>query len=306
MSIRVVFLGTSGSVPTLKRSLPSVVVQRPRDQWMFDCGENVQRQMMQAKVSFHRKMKVFITHLHGDHVLGLPGLLQTMALMDRKEPVQVYGPKGLKDFLVCTKETLNFGLTFPVEIREILSEGTVFESEEVIVFSKRSNHTVESYCFAFIEKLRPGKFYPKEALALGVAAGELWSKLQGGESITLADGKVVKPSDVMGPPRPGRKIVYTGDTKPFEGFGQFATKADLVIHECNFDESLAEKAAVDGHSTPSQAAGQAKEAGAKLLALSHISARYPNAGLLLEQAKKVFSNTVLAEDFMELELPLTK
>ena len=306
MSIRVVFLGTSGSVPTLKRSLPSVVVQCPRDQWMFDCGENVQRQMMQAKVSFHRKMKVFITHLHGDHVLGLPGLLQTMALMDRKEPVQVYGPKGLKDFLVCTKETLNFGLTFPVEIREILSEGTVFESEEVIVFSKRSNHTVESYCFAFVEKLRPGKFYPKEALALGVAAGELWSKLQGGESITLADGKVVKPSDVMGPPRPGRKIVYTGDTKPFEGFGQFAAKADLVIHECNFDDSLAEKAAVDGHSTPSQAAGQAKEAGAKLLALSHISARYPNAGLLLEQAKKVFSNTVLAEDFMELELPLAK
>lgn len=306
MSIRVVFLGTSGSVPTLKRSLPSVVVQCPRDQWMFDCGENVQRQMMQAKVSFHRKMKVFITHLHGDHVLGLPGLLQTMALMDRKEPVQVYGPKGLKDFLVCTKETLNFGLTFPVEIREILSEGTVFESEEVIVFSKRSNHTVESYCFAFVEKLRPGKFYPKEALALGVAAGELWSKLQGGESITLADGKVVKPSDVMGPPRPGRKIVYTGDTKPFEGFGQFAAKADLVIHECNFDDSLAEKAAVDGHSTPSQAAGQAKEAGAKLLALSHISARYPNAGLLLEQAKKLFSNTVLAEDFMKLDLPLTK
>jgi ribonuclease Z len=301
-----VFLGTSGSVPTLKRSLPSVVVQCPRDQWMFDCGENVQRQMMQAKVSFHRKMKVFITHLHGDHVLGLPGLLQTMALMDRKEPVQVYGPRGLKDFLVCTKETLNFGLTFPVEIREILSEGTVFESEEVIVFSKRSNHTVESYCFAFVEKSRPGKFYPKEALALGVAAGELWSKLQGGESITLADGKVVKPSDVMGPPRPGRKIVYTGDTKPFEGFGQFAAKADLVIHECNFDDSLAEKAAVDGHSTPSQAAGQAKEAGAKLLALSHISARYPNAGLLLEQAKKLFSNTVLAEDFMKLDLPLTK
>jgi ribonuclease Z len=110
----------------------------------------------------------------------------------------------------------------------------------------------------------------------------------------------------MGPPRPGRKIVYTGDTKPFEGFGQFAAKADLVIHECNFDDSLAEKAAVDGHSTPSQAAGQAKEAGAKLLALSHISARYPNAGLLLEQAKKLFSNTVLAEDFMKLDLPLTK
>jgi ribonuclease Z len=306
MSIRVVFLGTSGSVPTLKRSLPSVVVQCPRDQWMFDCGENVQRQMMQAKVSFHRKMKVFITHLHGDHVLGLPGLLQTMALMDRKEPVQVYGPVGLKDFLVCTKETLNFGLTFPVEISEILSEGVVCEEEEYTIITKKSNHAVESYAFAFVEKPRPGKFYPKKALALGVAAGELWSKLQGGEEVTLADGKVVKPGDVMGPMRPGRKIVYTGDTKPFESFAKFAEGADLVIHDCTFDDSLTEKAALDGHSTPTQAAQQAKAAGAKQLALSHISARYPNAGLLLEQAKKTFANSVLAEDFMELELPLSE
>ena len=306
MSIRVVFLGTSGSVPTLKRSLPSVVVQCPKAQWMFDCGENVQRQMMQAKVSFHRKMKVFITHLHGDHVLGLPGLLQTMALMDRKEPVQVYGPVGLKDFLVCTKETLNFGLTFPVEISQILSEGVVCEEEEYSILATKSNHAVESYAFAFVEKPRPGKFYPKKALALGVAAGELWSKLQGGEEITLADGKVVKPGDVMGPLRAGRKIVYTGDTKPFDAFAKFAEGADLVIHDCTFDDSLTEKAALDGHSTPSQAAGQAKAAGAKRLVLSHISARYPNAGLLLEQAKKTFPNSVLAEDFMELELPLSE
>jgi ribonuclease Z len=306
MSLRVVFLGTSGSVPTLKRSLPSVVVQCPRDQWMFDCGENVQRQMMGAKVSFHRKMKVFITHLHGDHVLGLPGLLQTMALMDRKEPVQIYGPVGLKDFLVCTKETLNFGLNYPVEINQILSEGVVCDEEEYQVIATKSNHAVESYAYAFVEKPRPGKFYPKQALALGVAAGELWSKLQGGEEITLSDGKVVKPSDVMGPMRAGRKIVYTGDTKPFEAFAKFAEGADLVIHDCTFDDSLIEKAGVDGHSTPSQAAGQAKAANAKQLVLSHISARYPNAGLLLEQAKKIFPNTVVAEDFMELELPLSE
>jgi ribonuclease Z len=306
MSLRVVFLGTSGSVPTLKRSLPSVVVQCPRDQWMFDCGENVQRQMMGAKVSFHRKMKVFITHLHGDHVLGLPGLLQTMALMDRKEPVQIYGPVGLKDFLVCTKETLNFGLNYPVEINQILSEGIVCDEEEYQVIATKSNHAVESYAYAFVEKPRPGKFYPKHALALGVAAGELWSKLQRGEEIALSNGKVVKPSDVMGPKRAGRKIIYTGDTKPFEAFAKFAAGADLVIHDCTFDDSLVEKAGVDGHSTPSQAAEQAKAANAKQLVLSHISARYPNAGLLLEQAKKVFPNTLLAEDFMELELPLSE
>jgi ribonuclease Z len=306
MSLRVVFLGTSGSVPTLKRSLPSVVVQCPRDQWMFDCGENVQRQMMQAKVSFHRKMKVFITHLHGDHVLGLPGLLQTMALMGRTETVQVYGPVGIKDFLICTKETLNFGLTYPVEINEILAEGIVCDEQEYNVIAAKSNHAVASYAFAFVEIPRPGKFYPKKALALGVPAGELWSKLQGGKEITLVNGKVVKPSDVMGPVRAGRKIVYTGDTKPFDSFSAFAKGADLVIHDCTFDDSLVEKAALDGHSTPTQAAEQAKAAGAKQLVLSHISARYPEAGLLLDQAKKVFSNSILAEDFMELELPLGK
>ena len=262
--------------------------------------------MMQAKVSFHRKMKIFITHLHGDHVLGLPGLLQTMALMDRKEPVQIYGPFGLKEFLTCTKETLNFGLNYQVEINQILSEGVVCDEEEYSINSIKSNHAVESYAYSFVEKPRPGKFYPKKALELGVPAGELWSRLQSGKEIISADGKVVKPTDVMGPMRAGRKIVYTGDTRPFDTFGKFAEGADLVIHDCTFDDSLVEKAAFDGHSTPTQAAEQAKAAGAKQLALSHISARYPNAGMLLEQAKKIFPNSVLAEDFMELELPLSE
>jgi ribonuclease Z len=273
---------------------------------MFDCGENVQRQMMAAKVSFHRKMKIFITHLHGDHVLGLPGLLQTMALMDRKEPVQVYAPKGLKDFLVCTKETLNFGLTYPVDIFEILAEGLVVDEQDYQVIATKSNHSILGYSYAFLEKPRPGKFYPKKAILLGVPAGELWSKLQRGEEVKATDGKTVKPSDVMGPARPGRKIVYTGDTKPFEWFGKFAQGADLVIHDCTFDDSLVEKAETDGHSTPSQAAEQAKAANAKRLVLSHVSARYPDASLLLEQAKKVFPNSILAEDYLELELPLNE
>lgn len=273
---------------------------------MFDCGENTQRQMMQAKISFHKKLKVFLTHLHGDHVLGLPGVLQTMALMDRKEPVVVYGPPGIKDFLVCTKETLNFGLTFTVEINEILSEGTILDEEGYTLTAARSNHAVDSYAYALVEMPRPGKFYPKKAQALGVIKGELWSQLQSGEEVTLPDCRVVKPKDVMGPPRAGRKIVYTGDTRPFEAFAKFAADADLVIHESTFDDSLAEKAAVDGHSTPSQAAQEAKAANAKRLVLTHISARYPDAGLLLEQAKKIFPDTLLAEDFMELELPLNE
>jgi ribonuclease Z len=306
MSIRITFLGTSGSVPTLKRSLPAVVVACPVEQWMFDCGENVQRQMMAAKVSFHKKTAIFISHLHGDHVLGLPGVLQTMALMDRKETVRVYGPVGIKDFLVCTQQTLKFGLTFPMEIYEILKEGIICNEEQYTVEAAKSNHTAEGYAYAFVEKPRAGKFYPKKALALGVAKGELWSKLQSGQEITLADGKVIKPQDVMGPLRAGRKIVYTGDTRPFDGFAQFANGADVIIHDCTFDDSLTEKAALDGHSTPSQAASQAKAAGTNWLLLTHISARYPNAELLLEQAKKVFENSVLAEDFLALELPLNE
>jgi ribonuclease Z len=301
MSMRVVFLGTSGSVPTPKRNLPCVVVQCPRELWMFDCGEGTQKQMMQAKVSMHKKLKVFITHLHGDHVLGLPGVLQTMALMDRKEPVEVYGPVGLKDLLQCTKDVLKFGLTFQVAINEILSEGTICNETGYMVQAVKSNHAVDGYCFALVEKPRAGRFYPQKANALGVPAGELWSRLQKGEEIQFS-GKTVLPSQVMGPLRAGRKIVYTGDTKPFEAFVGFAKGADLVIHDCTFGDELAEKADLDGHSTPSQAAAQAKAARAKCLVLSHISARYSDASVLLEQAKKIFAETVLAEDFLVLEL----
>jgi ribonuclease Z len=306
MSMRVIFLGTGGSVPTLLRSLPAVLVKRQNEQLMFDCGEGVQRQMVKAKVGFHRKMKIFVSHMHGDHVLGLPGLLQTMALMDRQEKLEVYGPEGIKQFLECVRESLQFGLTFPVEIHEVYGAGVVCEEKDYVVEAVRSNHVVFGLTYAFMEKPRPGKFYPEKARALGVPKGELWSKLQHGDTVKLPNGRVVSPEEVMGLPRQGRKIVYTGDTRPIKGFAKFAACADLIVHEATFDDALSEKAEVDGHSTPSQAAQQAKRAKAKKLVLTHISARYADAGLLLEQAQKVFKNTVVAEDFMVLELQLPK
>jgi ribonuclease Z len=304
MSMRIIFLGTAGSVPTLERSLPAVLIKRQNEQLMFDCGEGVQRQMVKAKVGFHRKMKIFISHMHGDHVLGLPGLLQTMALMDRQKKLEIYGPEGIKQFLECVRETLQFGLTFPVEIHEIYDAGVICEEKDYIVEAAKSNHVVSGLAYAFVEKPRPGKFYPEKARALGVPEGELWSKLQHGDKIKLPNGRVISPEEVMGFPRKGRKIVYTGDTRPFKGFVKFAASADLVIHDATFDDMLSEKAEVDGHSTPSQAAQQTKKAKAKKLVLTHISARYADAGLLLEQARKVFKNALVAEDFMELELPL--
>lgn len=304
MSMRVIFLGTAGSVPTIARSLPAVLIKRQDEQLMFDCGEGVQRQMIRAKVGFHKKMKIFISHMHGDHVLGLPGLLQTMALMDRQKKLEIYGPEGIKRFLEDTREVLQFGLTFPVEIHEICDAGVICEEKDYTVEAAWSNHVVPSLAYAFVEKPRPGKFYPEKARALGVPKGELWSRLQHGEKVKLPNRRVVSPEDLMGSPRQGRKIVYTGDTRPFTGFTKFAANADLVIHDSTFDDTLSEKADVDGHSTPSQAAQQAKKAKAKKIILTHISARYIDAGLLLKQAQKVFKNALVAEDFMELELPL--
>jgi ribonuclease Z len=281
-----------------------MLVQRGNEQFMFDCGEAVQRQMMLAKVGFHKRLKIFITHMHGDHVLGLPGLLQTMALMDRQRAVEVYAPAGIARFLGCMQETLQFALTFPVEIHEVTGTGVICEEEEYSVAAAPSNHVVESFAYAFAEKQRHGKFHPEKARALGVPEGQAWGKLQHGEAFTLPSGRVVKPEDVAGPPRKGRKIVYTGDTRPFEGFAEFAADADLVVHEATFDDALAEKAVVDGHSTPSQAAEAAKRAGAKRLVLTHVSARYSDVGVLLEQARRIFENVLVASDFLELELPL--
>jgi ribonuclease Z len=260
--------------------------------------------MIKAKAGFHKKMKMFISHMHGDHILGLPGLLQTMALMDRQKKTEIYGPEGLKQFLECNRESLQFGLTFLVEIHEVYDAGVICEEKEYIVEAAKSNHDVPSLSYAFVEKNRPGKFYPEKAKTLGVPEGALWSKLQHGYKIKLPNGQIINPADIMGSPRQGRKIVYTGDTRPFTGFAEFAANADLVIHEATFDDTLAEKAAEDGHSTPSQAAEEAIQAKAKKLVLTHISARYPEPRLLLEQAKKFFKNTLVAEDFMELELPL--
>jgi len=304
MSLRVIFLGTAGSVPTIKRSLPAILIQRKGEQIMFDCGEGVQRQMIKAKVGFHRKMKVFITHMHGDHVLGLPGLLQTMALLDRERKLDVYGPPGIKRFLEDIRETVQFVLTFPMEIHEIHEAGVVCEEQEYTVQAVWANHVIPSLAYALVEKHRPGKFHPEKAKALGIPEGSLWSKLQHGHDVKLPDGRIVKPEDVTGPLRLGRKIVYTGDTRPFKGFVKFAAGADLLIHDATLDDELAERAEEDGHSTPDQAAKHAKKAKVKQLILTHISARYDDTSILLEQAQKIFKNTQVAEDFMKIEIPL--
>jgi ribonuclease Z len=304
MSLCVVFLGTAGSIPTIQRSLPAIAIQRKGELILFDCGEGVQRQIIRAKIGFHRKTKVFITHMHGDHVLGLPGLFQTMSLLDREKKLEVYGPSGIRAFVEAIQQTVQFTLTFPIEVSEIEKAGLICKEKEYEVHAVWADHTIPSLAYALTEKLRPGKFHQKKAKSLGVPKGPLWSKLQHGSAVKLSDGRIVKPKDVLGPSRLGRKIIYTGDTRPVEKFIEFAENADLLIHDATFDDELLKRAHEDGHSTSSQAAETAKKARAKRLVLTHISARYKKTDLLLGQAKKIFPKVDVAEDFMKIDLPL--
>ncbi len=304
MSFKVLFLGTAGSVPTPMRGLSAVIIRRKDELIMFDCGEGAQRQMIRGRVGFHRKMKVFITHMHGDHVLGLPGMIQTMALMDRKQKLEIFGPVGIKAFIKGIQDTVQFVLTFPIEIIETTEAGMVCQEKEYDVYTAKTDHEIFSIAFALVEKPRPGRFNIEKAKSLGIPEGPLWSKLQHGERIKMRNGQTVKPEEVVGKPRSGRKIIYSGDTRPCRSLAELAENADLLIHESTFDDEMLERALEDGHSTPSQAAKTAKEAKVKHLILTHISARYKNSKELLEQAKKVFPQVDVAEDFMEIEIPL--
>ncbi len=304
MSLRVTFLGTGGAIPTPRRSLPSVLVERKGESLLFDCGENAQRQMIIAKKSFHKKMKIFVTHLHGDHVLGLPGLLQTMTMLDRTRELEIYGPPGILGFLEGLRTTVQFALTFSVGISEISGNGVVCQGDEYIIKAMPANHVIPALCYGLFEKPRPGRFDAKKAVSLGVPEGQLWGKLQNGHQVKSLNGKIVKPSQVLGPKRPGRRLVYTGDTRPIKGLSTFARSADVIIHDSTLDDELAERAEQDGHSTPSQAATQAKKAKASQLILTHFSARYDDTEKLIKQARKIFRNTIAAEDFMQIEIPL--
>ncbi|MBX5326196.1 MAG: ribonuclease Z [Candidatus Bathyarchaeia archaeon] len=304
MDLQVIFLGTAGSVPTTQRALPAVVVKREGELLIFDCGEGVQRQMVRARVGFHKKTKIFITHMHGDHVLGLPGLIQTMSLLDRRKELEVFGPVGVKAFLDAVRQTVQFTQTFPILVQEISEEGIVREEKEYTVEAAHANHAIPSLAYAFVGKPRPGRFSIEKAQRLGVPEGPLWSKLQHGENVRLTNGKTVKPRDVLGKPRQGRKIVYTGDTRPTKALVKLARNADLLIHDSTFDDELAERAREDGHSTPKDAAKIAKQSRVKRLVLTHISARYKTPDLLLSQARKIFKNVDVAEDFMRIDLPL--
>jgi len=287
-------------MPTKGRNLPSVVARRENEVLMFDCGEGTQKQMVLSRIGFNKKMKIFITHMHGDHVLGLPGMLQSMSLLGRSRELDVYGPEGIRDFIESVNRTVQFQLVFPVRIHEV-GPGAVLNEPYYEIKAVRGSHVIPCLSYGLVEKPRPGRFNPRKAQTLGVPKGPLWKKLQLGQHVKIGS-RIVKSSDVVGSSRPGVKLVYATDTRPCSAVERLAANADLLIHDGSFDDSMRDKAKEYGHSTASEAAKLARQAKVKQLALMHISAMYNNPSVLLRQARKIHRKTVIASDLMVIEV----
>lgn len=264
---------------------------------LFDCGEGTQRQFMRSTVSFMQVSKIFITHFHGDHFLGLPGLIQSMSLNDRKKPLCIYGPDGTKTLVNVLIRLGYFTPTYEVNVED-LAPGDALDFDEYTVKAGRAEHNVPSLFFVLEEKARPGKFNKARALELGIPEGPLFSKLQSGQTVAHK-GKTFTPDMVLGPPRKGIKIVYTGDTKPCEAVHELAKDCDVLIHDATSAADLEEKANEYGHSSSRQAAEAAKRVNAGMLFLTHMSPRYEEIAQLEKDAKDVFANSQAASDFLE-------
>lgn len=267
---------------------------------LFDCGEGTQNQLTRAHISPMKIDKIFITHYHGDHILGLPGLIQSMGFRGRETPLKIYGPKGLEKLVNAVRQLGYFQINFPLEYHEIEKEGILIETEEYCIETCFTEHNVPSVAYSIIEKKKP-KFLREKAEALGVPVGPSFSKLHNGETITI-NNKKITPDMVLGPPRKGKKICYSGDTRPTEKLIELAKNSTLLIHESTYNKKDNDKAIENAHSTATDAATIAKKADVEKLILTHFSTRYLNTQELLDEASKIFENTQTAKDFLKIEV----
>jgi ribonuclease Z len=300
VELDVVFLGTSGSTPTAKRALSATLVRRGGDRLLFDCAEGTQRQLLKSDVGLVELEEIFLTHYHADHYLGLPGMLKTFALRGREIPLTIYGPRGLDDLLGTLRRI--FGrLTYPVRTVE-LEPGSSLTRDGYRIEAFAADHGVTAVGYALAEDPRPGRFDVDVATSLGVPDGPERGVLQRGESVTLGDGRVVTPADVLGPARAGRKVVLSGDTAPAASVVEMASGADLLVHDATFLADERARARETLHSTAGEAALVAQEAGVKLLALTHVSTRY-FGHQVVEEATQLFPATVVPRDFDIVTIP---
>jgi ribonuclease Z len=300
VDLDLVFLGTSGSMPTAQRAPTAILVRRGGERLLFDCAEGTQRQLLRSSVGLIELREVFLTHYHADHYLGLPGMLKTFALRGREVPITIYGPSGLVDLFGALRRI--FGkLTYPYELVE-LRPGEVLERSDYRLLTFSVSHGVSAIGYALVEEPRPGRFDVEAANALGIPAGPERGALQRGETIALGDGRVITPESVLGEERPGRKLVISADTAYSPAVVEAARGADVLVHEATFAEEERERARETLHSTAAEAAQVAREAGVDLLALTHLSNRY-FGGEIEREAQEIFPRTVVPRDLDIIAVP---
>ena len=298
--MKLVFLGTSAAQPTEKRGLSCICLEKEGEILMFDAGEAAQIAYMKSGLGWNKKMKLFVTHLHGDHCVGILGLLQTMSMQNRTESLEIFGPKGIDEFLAANIKVLNFGLPFSILIN-IISEGKIFENKKYLIHTTKANHSITAFSYLFEEKDKPGRFNVEKAKELGIPEGELWNKLQNGEEIT-SNEKIIKPEQVLGEKRPGKKIGISGDTMPAKKLEEFFYQCDYLIFDSTFIEEEKQRALDTCHSTAKQAAELGKNAEVKNLILTHFSARYKDELQHKMEAEKIHNSVITAKDLLEVEI----
>ena len=325
--MEIIILGSSAAIPMKNRNLPSIALRYKNELLLFDCGEDLQRRFTEAKLKFNKPMKIFISHFHGDHVIGLPGLLFRFGLTEREAPLTIFGPRNLFLYLMLHSKILGLKTNYPLKIIEIdpdsnilieynglhsenkhheraIQDGIIFEGKSYYMNYTVVDHSILTFGYCFNEKPRKGKFNPEKARELGIPEGRLWGKMHEGHSITN-EGKVINPEKegVVGPKRTGRKITYSGDTAPSENLIKLGMNSDVLIHEATFSKELKSIASEKKHSTSVDAANIALKMKAKILIITHLSSRYQeDAEDLLDDAKKIFPNTLLAHDLMNISV----
>lgn len=305
--MQLTFLGTGAGMPSKERNTSSLVLEMYEERkaaWLFDCGEATQHQILRTHIKPRKIEKVFITHMHGDHIFGLPGFLSSRSFLAGEDELTVYGPKGVKAFIEMNLTLSETHIKYPIHIVEILEDGVIFEDGQFIVEAMELEHIIPTYGFRIIQKPLQGEFLVEKAVSLGIPKGPLFKQLKEGHSVTLPNGKVVQSEEVVAPPRNGLVIAILGDTKFSAKSIQLAKDADVLVHEATFDHTTYELAQNYGHSTNIEAATIALKANVKALILNHISARFQQRDLkkLHSEAKNVFPQTYVADDFTQFDI----
>lgn len=306
--MNVMFLGTGAGIPAKARNVTSIALQLLEERkaiWLFDCGEATQHQILHTSIKPRKIEKIFITHMHGDHIYGLPGLISSRSFQGGEDLLTIYGPKGLEEFVRISLSVSHSHLTYPIKFIEI-EEGIVFEDHQFKVIAKKLEHGIESYGYRVVEKDLPGKLLVNKLEAFSIKPGPIYQKIKEGKQIILDDGTILEGKDFLGPQQKGRIVTILGDTRYTESSLELALEADLLVHEATFSEEDEELAYNYYHSTTKQAAFIARNSKAKKLLLTHISSRYQTEAdlmKLVEEAKRIYPMSYLASDFMQIEIP---